>query len=246
MPNYLFVISHPDLKGQSTSHQLANAAKAALTSAGHQVRVVDLIRAGFNVGASPSDFVNVPGDKRLSYAELQTPDNISASIKEQQANVDWASHVIVFGPIWFYRYPASFSAYTERVFTPGWAYDMELPREKLGLYGKKILFVMTTGGPSEFYAHAGPLTSLEGLLYTTTFAYYGMGFQVYRSQGVWQSAVIPKEAFAEVVRKFTRALLNLEKRPLLPFADPAKKAGVDELQVFAELANIELDEAIAF
>jgi putative NADPH-quinone reductase len=245
MPNFLLIVSHPDVKSQSTSHQLADTAKAVLIAAGNEVRVVDLILAGFNVGASPADFVAVPPDQRLLYQKLQTPANLSPRIKEQQANLEWASHVIVFGPIYFYRYPASLYAYAERVLTVGWGYNFTIPREKLILYNKAILFVITTGEASEFYSHGGPLTSLDGLLYSTTYAFNACGFRVYRSQGIWQAGRTP-EPFEEIAAKFSKAVLNLEKRPFLPFRDPGKKAGVDELQVFAELPNITLAEAAAF
>jgi putative NADPH-quinone reductase len=246
MSKFLFIISHPDAKGQSTSHQLANAAKDALITAGNEVRVVDLILAGFNEGASAKDFINVPADQRLLYGQLQAPDNLSPAIKEQQANLEWATHIIVYGPIYFYHYPASLYAYVERVLTAGWAYNFTIPREQLVLYDKKIIFVITTGAGSGFYTHGGALTSLDGLLYSTTFGFNGCGLKVYRSQGIWESANLPKEQFEAVIANFVKAVLNLNKRPFLPFRDPAKKEGFDELQVFAELPNISLEEAIAY
>ena len=41
--------------------------------------------------------------------------------------------------------------------------------------------------------------------------------------------------------EFGKAILNLESRPLLLFNDKSKPDGVDDIQAFAELANIELE-----
>ena len=40
-------------------------------------------------------------------------------------------------------------------------------------------------------------------------------------------------------------MLNIEKRPELPFNDPQRPKDVDELEVFAKLPNLSLDDAIA-
>jgi NAD(P)H dehydrogenase (quinone) len=113
--------------------------------------------------ASPADFLIVP-EGRFSYGRLQTLDNLIPAIREQQANLLWATHVIVLGPIWFYRFPANLYAYEDRVFTAGWAYNFGVPYEGLALYGRKVLFVITTGAPADFYSHGGPLMSIDGLL----------------------------------------------------------------------------------
>jgi NAD(P)H dehydrogenase (quinone) len=154
--------------------------------------------------------------------------------------------VIVVGPIWFYRFPANLYAFQDRVFTAGWAYNFEIPYEQLPLYGKRLLFVITTGAPSGFYSHGGGLTSIDGLLYPTTYSFNGSGFGVYRTQGIWEAARGSAAEQEQTKQKFVAALLNIEKRPLLPFGVKDKPAGTDDVQVFAELPNISLDEAVSF
>jgi hypothetical protein len=72
------------------------------------------------------------------------------------------------------------------------------------------------------------------------------GFAVYRTQGVWEAAKVSAEEQEQTKQKFVAAILNLEKRPLLPFRAKDKPAGTDEIQIFAALPNISLDEAASF
>jgi hypothetical protein len=45
-----------------------------------------------------------------------------------------------------------------------------------------------------------------------------------------------------VIEKTVQAIVKIEKRPMLPFRDPGKLKGVDDIEVFARLTNSELDE----
>jgi putative NADPH-quinone reductase len=245
MPNFLLIVTHADTKGTGTAHTLAQAAQPALLAAGHDVRVVDLVNTAFNTCASPADFLSVP-EGRFSYGALQQLDNLVPAIREQQANLEWATHVIVIGPIWFYRFPANFYAFQDRVLTTGWACSRAIKYEDLALYGKKVLFVITTGGSAELYSHGGPVTSIEAVLYPNSYTFQRCGFTVCRTQGIWEAGRGSPDEQKAVTEKFISALLNIDKRPTLKFADPAKPEGTDELQVFAELPNISLEEAAGF
>jgi putative NADPH-quinone reductase len=242
MAKFLLLIVHPDVSGQSTSHRIAQAASAALVAAGNEVRTVDLIATPFNAGASAADFLEVPAG-RLVYQANQRPENLIPAIREQQALLEWSTHVVVIGPIWFYRYPAALYAWVERVWTVGWAYDFSKKYEDLTLFGRKALFVITTGAPGELYTHGGPLTSIDALLYATTYPFAACGFAVARTQGVWLAGKLDDAAAAEQIERAARAIVKIDRRPLLPFRDPAKPQGVDDVEVFAKLPNIALEEA---
>ncbi|OHS95900.1 Flavodoxin-like fold family protein [Tritrichomonas foetus] len=245
MVKFLFVIAHADPHATSTSHQLARSAEAHLKSKGHEVRLVDLINCGFKECASTDDFVKqlTPND-RFNYAQQQSPlDNLSSTIREQQENLLWCNNLIIFGPVWFYHLPACLYAYIERVFTAGWAYNFNIAREELPLYGRKALIVATTGAEGGYYSHGKGLASLDALFYSTTYGIHGCGFEVYRSQGIWSAAHLPPEQFEKKCQQLNLALEKLEKRPLLPFSDPGKKAGTDEIETFIPLQNIELEDA---
>ena len=239
---YLFVIAHADTTGTSTSHSLAKSAETFLKSNGHEVRVVDLVKAGFKECGSPDDFVDPKkSGERFSYSGLQhNRDNLSPLIREQQENLLWCDYFVVFGPMWFYRLPACFSSYIERVFTGGWAYNFDVTRDKLPLHGTKALIVITTGGSKDYYEHLKGITSLDALLYFTTYGLNGCGMDVLRSQGIF-SAPLDQEKLKLQGELLNKALLKLDKRPILPFGTKAE--GNDELATFMELPNISLEDA---
>ena len=240
---FLFVIVHPDLTGVSHAHKLAKTAEEGLKAAGHEVRVVELSQAGFAVCAGPNDFRHIPKDKPFNYGNLQKDrENLSKEIRDQQELLLWCTHLVIFGPMWFYKFPACLYAWIERVFTGNWGWDSSKGREELALYGRKALVVITTGSSSEYYSHGGA-ASLESLIYTTTCSFWACGMDVYRSQGIWDPWANPDKFVADT-QKLVKALLNIEKRPLLPFNDPNKPKDLDEIEVLARLPNISLDEAI--
>jgi NAD(P)H dehydrogenase (quinone) len=241
MGKFLLLIAHPDPNGQSSSHRIAKAANDALLAAGNEVRIVDLIHTPFTNGATINDFLTPPPG-RFAYESNQGVDNLIPAIREQQAILEWSTHVIVIGPIWFYRFPAYFYSWIDRVWAAGWAFAQGKKVEEGPLYGKKALFVITAGAPSGYYSHGGKCTSIEALFYSTTASFAWAGFTVYRSQGVWNASGIGDDQVAKVAQ----AIVKIEKRPILPFKNPAKPDDLDTVEVLARLPNIELDEAINF
>jgi NAD(P)H dehydrogenase (quinone) len=215
-------------------------------SSGFEVRVVNLINTIFNEGINAKDFLKVPENSRINLPALQSRDNLKPEIIEQQENLLLATHVIVFGPMFFFRFPSSLYSYIDKVLTAGWAYDFSgnLAINQLPLYQKKILFVITTGASAQCYTHGGDLTSLDGLLYPTTLSFGYVGFSVYRSQGLFGVERVSKEELLMQTKKFAKAMLNIENRPFLPFGQK-KPVDKDEIEIFAELPNLTLDECIS-
>jgi putative NADPH-quinone reductase len=240
MGKFALIVAHPDATGVSTSHRIAKGANDALLAAGNEVRVVDLIHTPFNTGASAADFLAVPPGK-FKYEANQAPDNLIPAIREQQAILEWATHVVVIGPMWYFHYPACLYSWFERVFTISWACseDYSKKREDYVLYGKKVLFVITIGAPIGYYSHGGSITSLEAVLYSTTYSFSYCGFTIVRSQAVPP----PTEEVPDQVPNAVRAIVNIDKRPVLPFKDPAKPDGLDEIEVFVQLPNLTLEQA---
>lgn len=112
----LILVAHPDPTHKATAFRFADGAKEALEKAGHEVRYVNLIEAGFNTTGSAADFKKV-NTEPFTYIGNQADDNLIDPIKVQQENLKWSTHVLVFSPMWFGRLPSCFYAYTERVLT---------------------------------------------------------------------------------------------------------------------------------
>ena len=234
MTKYLVVVAHANPNETSTSHLLARAAIKGLSGAGHEVRYVDLIKEGFLECASKADFKEI--DDRFDYTELQDqekhPNNIADVIVKQQENLKWANYLIVIGPMWFWHYPACFYAYFERIFTKGFHPFKDT---------KKVLLVTTCGCKADRFEHLKGITTVDGLMFTTTFSFNRCGLEVFRTLPIFDCTTeTPKERLNKLEQEFVKVLLNIEKRPLLDFT-PQENSGKDVMEIFASLPNLPLD-----
>ncbi|OHS99549.1 Flavodoxin-like fold family protein [Tritrichomonas foetus] len=229
MGKFLLVIAHANPNETSISHRLAKASATALTEAGHSVKTLDLVKSIFLQCASKDDFKEIT--ERFDYLQMQTETNIQDNIKEQQEIVRWADTVIVYAPIWFWRLPACFYAFQERIFTRGF-YPL---KEK-----KRALFVVTAGGTNEYYSHGGFIPT-EAMLYTTTYPMHRCNFEVYRSLPVFNCEThTTEERIESLCNNIKKIIVDLENRPLLEFGKN-KQEGKDEIELFGLLPNLALD-----
>ncbi|OHS95389.1 quinone reductase [Tritrichomonas foetus] len=211
----LILIAHVDPICQSSAHRIAAATKEALLEDNHEVRVVDLIREGFDRCASAYDFVSLKRPTKFNYLTEGGQDNLVQIIKTQQDHVRWCTHIIIVGPMWFFRYPACFAAYFERVWTYGFAYDCFRSGPPGLLEGKTVLCTMTTGGGAHEYSVEGPTTTLETILYPVTVGHFSFcGCKVLRSQGFYKFR--HEEDSEETLKKWKLAVKNIQNRPELP------------------------------
>ena len=246
----LILIAHAN-EEFSTSHRIAKLTEEALIESNHEVRVVDLKKIGFDKVASQSDFTHVSRPDHFDYetSHVATNDNLIDEIVEQQKNVVWCTHIIVIGPMWFYRYPAIFYAYFERVFCDSFAYTSTQFCSNAPLKGRKAMCVITLGGFPTTYMPSGPQTTVEGILYHVTrgnFSY--CGFDCYRSQAFYQCMQDRAEIDDPMIAaKWKKAVQNLEKRPLIPFGNGVSNVAPGEMnegQRICGLCDYTLDEAI--
>lgn len=247
----LILIAHANANGLSTSHRLAKSAEEALIESGNEVRVVDLVTCGFDKVATRDDFTKVPNPDHFDYegSHMKGNENLIPEIRKQQEHVTWCTHLIVIGPMWFYRYPATFYAWTERVLNDSFGYTPTQFAARGPLKGKKAMCVITLGGFESSYVPTGPLTTIEGILYHVTrghFSYCGM--TCLRSQAFYECSQDHSLCDSpEIVAKWKQAVKNLDQRPELPFGDgvtPCGEGALNEGQRLGGLGDYTLDEAI--
>ena len=244
----LILIAHADVKGNSHAHKFAFAARDALLESGHEVKVVELTAEGFDKTATTDDFLRIQHPENFHYANEQNEDNLIPLIIEHQKIVEWCTHMLIFGPMWYFRFPASFEAYFERVFTNGWGYSPTQYVETGPMKGKYAMCIYTCGNNAAFIDPKVGLGGLEGMTYHTTSGHLRYcGFSILRSQafcGVDTGGF--EEKMPELLRKWKLAVKNLEHRPLVPFFTPAQtlKDGLNELQYLSGLPEYSLDDAI--
>ena len=247
----LIIIAHANDQF-STSHKIAKLAEEALLEDDNEVRVVDLLKVGFDKVASKKDFTHIESSDYFDYetSHSQYNDNLVDEIVTQQENVKWCTHMIVVGPMWFYRYPAIFYAYFERVFCLNFAYTRASFGVSAPLRGRKVMCVVTLGGLESTYLPTGPMTTVEGILYHVTRGSFGYcGFTCLRSQAFYGCS---RGACAcdspDVAAKWKRAVRNLDRRPQIPLGDGETAVGEgaqNEGQACCGLRDLTLDEAIS-
>lgn len=150
-PNILIIDGHPDSCGERFVHALANAYRQGAEEAGHEIRVVRLADLTFPLLRSQSDY------------EHGEP---VEDVRQCQGLMEWATHVVIFYPLWLGSMPAMLKGLLEQMMRPGVAFSSK----KLGrwrvkfLSGKSARIVVTMGMPAllyRWYYRAHSLRSLR-------------------------------------------------------------------------------------
>ncbi len=124
---------------------LTNMPKGA-EDGGHEVKRIDVAQLEFPILRTKDDF-----EKGVA------PD----AIKQAQATISWADHLVILYPLWLGSMPALLKAFLEQVLRPGFAFEYQ----KSGGIAKKLLtgrsarIVVTMGMPAfvyrwVFFAHS--------------------------------------------------------------------------------------------
>jgi putative NADPH-quinone reductase len=133
----LIIQGHPNPDGNRYCHALAESYINGATSAGHQVRHIDVARLDFPVLRTKSDFEN------------QAP---NAAVQEAQDSLKWSDHVVIVHPLWLGSQPALLKAFLEQVFRPGFAFRATGTDSRVKLLnGHSVRIVITMGMPVIFY-----------------------------------------------------------------------------------------------
>jgi len=150
-PNILIIDGHPDPAAQRLVHALADAYRQGAEEARHDVRVVRVADLTFPVLRSQSEYEK---------------DEPVEAVRQVQHLMAWATHVVIFYPLWLGSMPAMLKALLEQMLRPGFAFSTTT----LGnwpvkyLSGKSARIVVTMGMPAfiyRWYFRAHSLRSLQ-------------------------------------------------------------------------------------
>jgi len=150
-PTILIIDGHPDSSVDRFVHALADAYRQGAEQASHEVRVVRLANLTFPLLRSQSDY------------EKAEP---VEAVRQCQHLMNWATHVVIFYPLWLGSMPAMLKALLEQMLRPGFAFSTR----KLGRWpvkfmsGKSARVVVTMGMPAliyRWYFRAHSLRSLQ-------------------------------------------------------------------------------------
>jgi putative NADPH-quinone reductase len=149
--NILILDGHPDPSADRLVHALVDAYRQGAEQASHDAKVVRLADLTFPLLRSQSDY------------EQGEP---VEAVRQCQHLMEWATHVVIFYPLWLGSMPAMLKALLEQMLRPGFAFSTR----KLGrwpvkfLSGKTARIVVTMGMPAliyRWYFRAHSLRSLQ-------------------------------------------------------------------------------------
>jgi putative NADPH-quinone reductase len=126
---------HPDPTGRHFGHALADAYAEAAAAEGHDVRRVEIARLDFP----------------LLRTRAEWDGKLPPGLREAQTVIGWATHLVLFFPLWLGTMPALVKAFLEQILRPGFATGISGERPAKKLKGKSARIVVTMGMPALFY-----------------------------------------------------------------------------------------------
>lgn len=160
--NVLIVYAH--MEPLSFNSALLKSGCTSLIANGHDVRISDLYKMGFNPLPSAADFKDFKTGDPLDYFAEQKrafkagtlADDIAAEIEK----VRWCDLMILQFPLYWFSMPAIMKGWIDRVFVPGFAFGSGSWYDKGGLVGKRAMVTTTMAAFPEMMAPDG----INGLL----------------------------------------------------------------------------------
>jgi NAD(P)H dehydrogenase (quinone) len=156
MQKHLIVVAHP--VEDSFTMSLTRTWLGELTRIGHEVRVHDLYRMGFN--------------PVLSARELTEGSDVHvrmADVLIAQEDVIDADVVTVIYPLWWMAMPAIMKGYIDRVFSRGFAYETQPGAVRGLLSGRRAVVVTVSGAPLASLVEDGSWQAMQVLQDTHIF-----------------------------------------------------------------------------
>jgi putative NADPH-quinone reductase len=138
MKRILILQAHPDPKGGHFVQALATAYQSGARNAGHEVVRVDVAKLDFRLVRSAAEW------------QFREP---PPEIRDVQAALAAAQHVVIFFPLWLGDMPALLKGFLEQLLRPGFAIS-KAARNPLAaglLKGRSARIVVTMGMPAFFY-----------------------------------------------------------------------------------------------
>jgi putative NADPH-quinone reductase len=138
MPRKITIIQgHPDRASRHFGHALAEAYARGATESGHEVRCLEVAQLEFPLLRSAEEWNDGPPPPAL---------------REAQAAIAWADHILIIFPLWLGTMPALLKGFLEQVLRPGFALIYQGHRfPQKGLTGKSARVVVTMGMPAFWY-----------------------------------------------------------------------------------------------
>ncbi len=148
----LIIQGHPDPAGLHWGHALADSYAQGARDSGHEVRWTQVAALDFPLLRSQKDWES---------------GEVPSNLRQAQADILWAEHLVVFFPLWLGDMPALLKGFLEQVARPGFAFHYKEGSAAFsakGLKGRSARVVVTMGMPAlvyRWYFRAHSVKSLE-------------------------------------------------------------------------------------
>lgn len=181
-----WVFAHPERR--SLNGSLLDEGLAHVQALGHEHRVSDLYRMDFKPVVDATDFRGVGGagcdrmfvgdEQERAYQEQR----LSADVRAEQENVEWADALVFHFPLWWFGPPAILKGWFDRVLVQGFAFGLKDSRGTTrrygdgGLVGKRVLIITSVGARESGFGPRGVHGQVEEVLFPLlhgTFWYTG-------------------------------------------------------------------------
>ena len=176
-------IVHAHHEPKSFNGALTEAAVAALTDAGHEVRVSDLYAMDFDPVSDRRNFTTV-GEadylkQQVEESHASKNDGFAADIEAELEKLDWCDVLIFQFPIWWFGLPAILKGWVDRVFAMERIYGGGRWFDDGYFKGKRAMLSLTTGGGPGAFSENGIVGDIHAHLHPINYGIFRfVGFDV--------------------------------------------------------------------
>ena len=158
--NHLLIYAHPN--PSSFNHAIVEVIIAEFRKAGKELPLRDLYAMHFNPVLAAADFSAIQNGA------------VCDDVRAEQELIRATDILIVVYPLWWSGMPAMMKGYIDRVFSYGFAYEINETGGVGLLTGKKVFLVTTTGASREDYEQLDMYRSFAQTIDSGIFRFSGM------------------------------------------------------------------------
>lgn len=216
----LIVHAHPE--ANSFNGGLTAAARGALAGAGHEVRVSDLYREGFDPVSDRRNFTSV---KDAAYFKQQVEEKhasevggFAEDVRREMESLFWCDTLIFQFPLWWFGAPAILKGWVDRVFAYGSVYGHGRWYDRGTQAGKRAMCSVTIGGASTAYEPDGLHGDLDRILYPIHHGVFAFtGFTALTPHVIHGPARMTEEERRRAIEGYAEAVLELPTREAIRY-----------------------------
>jgi len=213
-------IVHAHHEPKNFNGALTEAAVAALTDAGHEVRVSDLYAMDFDPVSDRRNFTTV-GEadylkQQVEESHASKNDGFAADIEAELEKLDWCDVLIFQFPIWWFGLPAILKGWVDRVFAMERIYGGGRWFDDGYFKGRRAMLSLTTGGGPGAFSENGIVGDIHAHLHPINYGILRfVGFDVLPPFIAWGPARASDERRRANIEEYVARVLSIpETEPI--------------------------------